>query len=337
MGHYGLGVRANTLSSPEDCRGEAVFFDAIGHFGDGTPKLVKNAICIYEEDDGVLWRKGSPFSSTVFTVRSNRLAVTWITTSGNYDYQFTWYFYQDASIQNEVRLNGIVNPNMIAGPEPGSPWMPPHFHRHGTILAPQLNGINHQHVFAFRLDANIDGELNNVYRVDVLPDPPLKGREAVGHKDWGNGWGPVPTLLTTVSKGRSRCAPHRGRSWLITVPGRRHPVSGTLMGYKLVPEGTAGLMLRKDSPLHPLVEYGEYDLWTFPYDERHQYAAGFYVNNSGLGQWARERGNDGIVEKDLVLWHIFRATHIPRVEDFPVREKSKGFILKANLTFCVFF
>jgi Cu2+-containing amine oxidase len=49
--------------------------------------------------------------------------------SGNYDYAFSYYFYQDGSIRVEVQLHGIVNPKVMIG-APTSPG------QHGTLLAP---------------------------------------------------------------------------------------------------------------------------------------------------------------------------------------------------------
>ena len=41
-----------------------------------------------------------------------------VATVGNYDYGFYWYFYQDGTIQMEVKLTGIMN---SAGLKPGEP------------------------------------------------------------------------------------------------------------------------------------------------------------------------------------------------------------------------
>ena len=54
-----------------------------------------------------------------------------IATVGNYDYGFYWYFYQDGTIQMEVKLTGIVNTMALkAGESP----------RYGTEVAPAVDG-----------------------------------------------------------------------------------------------------------------------------------------------------------------------------------------------------
>ena len=41
--------------------------------------------------------------------RSRRLVVSSIATVGNYEYGFYWYFYQDGTIQLEVKLTGVIS------------------------------------------------------------------------------------------------------------------------------------------------------------------------------------------------------------------------------------
>lgn len=45
---------------------------------------------------------------------------------------------------------------------------------------------------------------------------------------------------------------------------------------------------------------------------------GFYLNNSGLPEWVRQNRNANIQNTDVVIWHNFGITHIPRTEDYPV-------------------
>ena len=59
--------------------------------------------------------------------RSRRLSVSFFATVANYEYGFYWHFYQDGSIQLEVKLTGIMNttalrPGRVARPTaPRSP------------------------------------------------------------------------------------------------------------------------------------------------------------------------------------------------------------------------
>jgi Cu2+-containing amine oxidase len=53
---------------------------------------------------------------------------------------------------------------------------------HGTLVAPQVYGPNHQHIFCLRLDMMVDGAQNTVYGCDSVALPP--GPE----NPYGNAW-----------------------------------------------------------------------------------------------------------------------------------------------------
>jgi primary-amine oxidase len=74
----------------------------------GAVTLMKNAVCMHEEDYGILW-KHFDFRTGLHQVRrSRRLVISFFATVGNYDYGFYWYLYQDGTIQLEVKLTGII-------------------------------------------------------------------------------------------------------------------------------------------------------------------------------------------------------------------------------------
>ena len=68
-----------------------------------------NVVCLHEEDYGVLW-KHTDFRAGVTEVRrSRRLVVSYIATVGNYDYGFYWYFYQDGTLEYQVKMTGVIS------------------------------------------------------------------------------------------------------------------------------------------------------------------------------------------------------------------------------------
>ena len=88
-----------------DCLGEIHYFDAALSTATASPCTIKNAICMHEEDYGVLWRHMDIRTGTEVR-RSRRLVISSFSTIGNYDYGFFWYLYQDGTIQCEVKLTG---------------------------------------------------------------------------------------------------------------------------------------------------------------------------------------------------------------------------------------
>ena len=67
------------------------------------------------------------------------------------------------------------------------------------------------------------------------------------------------------------------------------------------------------------------------YDPDQRFPAGDYVNQhpGGAGLPAFIAGDRDIDGTDIVLWHTFGPTHIPRPEDWPVMPVAHcGFVLK---------
>ena len=56
MGEYGLGYLSNSLSLGCDCLGSIEYMDGIVARHDGTAEVIPNAICLHEEDAGLLWK-----------------------------------------------------------------------------------------------------------------------------------------------------------------------------------------------------------------------------------------------------------------------------------------
>ena len=56
IGEYGLGMLANSLALGCDCLGVIHYFDfpLVDSHGNVTP--LKNAVCLHEEDFGILWK-----------------------------------------------------------------------------------------------------------------------------------------------------------------------------------------------------------------------------------------------------------------------------------------
>ena len=89
--------------------------------------------------------------------------ISTIATVGNYEYGYFWYLYNDATIEYEVKLTGVISTGAIAPGETPT---------HGTLVAPGLYGPHHQHFFCVRLDMTVDGPPNTVVEIDSVPSPP---------------------------------------------------------------------------------------------------------------------------------------------------------------------
>jgi primary-amine oxidase len=313
-GEWGLGRMANSLTLGCDCLGEIHYFDAVMSSEQGQPYVVKNAICLHEEDYGILWKHHDARSGRSEVRRSRRLVVSSIATVGNYDYGFFWYFYLDGTIQFEVKLTGILSTMALApGDRP----------RFASVIAPQLGAPFHQHMFNVRLDMEVDGPANSVYEVEARPVPP--GPE----NPWSNAFDSVPTLLATETHAQRVIEPARSRYWKVVSATSRNRL-GLPTAYKLVPGATPTLLADPDSSVGRRAGFATRNLWVTKYEPDERRAAGDYPNQhaggDGLPRWsARDRD---IVDEDIVVWYTFGVTHIPRPEDWPVMPvEYAGFLL----------
>ena len=90
VGEYNIGLLANSLELGCDCLGEIYYFDAVVCDNRGEPKTIANAICMHEEDAGLLWKHFDFRTGATEVRRSRKLVVSFISTVGNYDYGFYW-------------------------------------------------------------------------------------------------------------------------------------------------------------------------------------------------------------------------------------------------------
>ncbi len=317
-GEVGIGVLANSLELGCDCLGEIYYFDVTLNDAEGQPIILKNAICLHEEDYSLLWKHleyNEDGSTRAEVRRSRRLVISSISTVGNYEYGFYWYLYQDGTIQYEVKLTGIIAPAAIpANQQPVA----------GTLVAPGLYGPHHQHYFNVRLNMMVDGPENSVVEVNCEPLPwgPENPR--------GNGWTARETLLAREAEAQRTIEPRTSRYWKIINPSSLNAL-GQPVAYKLVPEKNIFPLFAAGSPQWQRGGFTRAHLWVTAYDPEQRYAAGDYPNQQpgGDGLPAYVRQNRSLEKTDLVVWYTFGSNHVVRPEDWPVMPvESVGFHLK---------
>jgi len=118
VGEWGLGFMTTSLELGCDCLGEIVYVNAVLHDSHGEPFTIHNAICIHEEDNAVLWKHIDVPAERAEVRRARRLVVSAHLTVANYEYLVYWRFYQDGSIECEVRASGIMVATHFADGEP---------------------------------------------------------------------------------------------------------------------------------------------------------------------------------------------------------------------------
>lgn len=321
VGEYGLGLCTNSLALGCDCLGSIYYFDANFNDHEGKPFHVPNAICLHEEDHGILMKHTDYRNGRAYTIRSRRLVISQIVTVANYDYGLYYYFYQDGTFEYEVKATGELNTHVLAEDETPAGF--------GVMVAPQINAQYHQHFFTMRIDPMIDGQNNSVQQVDTY-----RLEYPTGHPKniSGNGFTTKYTTLKDTKMGQCDANYDTSRLWKIVNTDRTHPYAKTPVGWKIASGHTAPFYAREDSLVAERAGFAKKTLWVTPYNENQMFAGGFYCNQSQgddtVEVWANKE-NVSIEQKDIVLWYTFGITHIPRVEDFPIMPVEYcGFVMK---------
>jgi primary-amine oxidase len=273
IGEWGLGFMTTSLQRGCDCLGEITYLDAVLHDSSGEPYRIPCAICIHA-------------------------------TVANYEYLVYWRFYQDGSIECEIRATGVM---VVTNFPPGR--QPPY----GTLIDERTYAPFHQHFVVARLDLDIDGTANTVYCSDSEALPIGRSNPhglALVQRD---------KPLRTEQEGRQDYQWSTQRHWKVVNDSVRNGL-GTPVGYKLVPGGCFPAMLDSRSPVLRRAEAIGHALWVTPYHPDERWPCGEFCTQSerdqGLPVWtAQDRPISGT---DVVLWYVFGIHHVTRPEDWPV-------------------
>jgi primary-amine oxidase len=303
IGEWGLGFMTTSLELGCDCLGEIRYLDAVLHDSAGEPETIRNAVCIHEEDNAVLWKHVDGRAGAQVR-RMRRLVVSVHATVANYEYLVYWRFHEDGSIECEVRATGI----MVTTPFEGDTAPP-----YGTVVDEQTYAPIHQHFIVARLDLEVDGPDNTVVMTET-EQPPIGPDNPYGLALTQRS---VP--LRTESEGRQDHSWATQRAWKVTNPGRRNR-TGAPVAYKLVPGDTFPAMLDESSPVFRRAQVLGHTLWVTRFAEDERWPCGEFVNQSGsdegLPVWTA--ADRSIENTDVVLWYVFGIHHVPRIEDWPI-------------------
>lgn len=308
-GELSMGKFVNSLMLGCDCLGEITYADQVFVDDWGNPYVVKNAVCLHEEDHGLAWKHTDLHSGGVESRRARRFVVNSVITAGNYEYAFRWYFYNDAKIQLEVQLTGIIQTERTN--DDGTAPV-------GTrLVLPGLAGAHHQHLFCARLDLDVDGRGNSIVETEVVPTG-------------GHTWEQSETVIDTEGPRDGNAAV--GRRWKIINPSVLNGL-GQPVGYELIPASTPTMIATDETSIARRAAFARHAVWVTAYDPGELHAASDYANLNpgltGLPTWVKQQRN--VVDTDVVLWHTFGSTHVVRPEDFPVMPTEiTGFTLRPH-------
>ncbi|KAE8389393.1 copper amine oxidase [Aspergillus alliaceus] len=315
VGEYGTGFMSNSLKLGCDCKGTIHYLDGVMALGSGEAAVVKNAICIHEEDNGLLYKHTDYRDGTVISARDRKLIISQIITAANYEYGFYHTFTLDGTYKLEMKLTGMLNTYPMHPTEQAAPY--------GTEVAPQINAQNHQHIFSLRIDPEVDGPNNSVIQSDAVPsDHPVGSTQNF----YGNGFYSKKTPLRTSLEGAAEYCYETNRTWDIVNPSSINPSAKKPVAFKILNTSCPPLLAKPGSIVYKRAAFARKPLWVVPYRDYEIFPAGDYVcqstgrenhaDNQTVLDWAQR--NESIENTDIVCYIQFGLTHFPRTEDFPI-------------------
>ncbi|OJD28624.1 copper amine oxidase [Diplodia corticola] len=303
---YGFGPFAFELVNGYDCPSYSAYLNTSFYASEKT-HWHPNSICMFEfENDYPIQRHST--ARYVSITKNIKFVVRTVCSVGNYDYQFTYEFHLDGSIQVLVRASGYIQSAFWA-----------HNADYGFKIHDALSGSMHDHVLSFKLDLDVKGTANSLMKTEFVPvtetypwsndtrntmklsktfitneadakihwSPNSAAVYSVVNKDTPNpygeypGWKIVPTTGTTIhlTNPNSSTLPPRSHSW------SAHPLSAVLHHDT---EPRCASPLNALDPAAPLVDFSR-----------------FAADNESL---------DG---SDVVLYFTLGMHHAPDTADLP--------------------
>ena len=318
----GSGGIIKPLLPGVDCPSYATFVSGTFIHDNGTPYIRPQLACIFERVTGdPAWTHWDEDTYAVSGRPARELVFRTIATVGNYDYIFDWRFEQDGSITAGVGATGILEVKAVSDQSADGPPSSKLAGKtpdgkdvfFGQLVAPGIDGVNHDHFFSYRLDLDVDGP-NNTLMVDKLV--PYKLPDSAPGRKWI--WAMQPEMIKTEGDAKFNVSVEHPAMWRFVNESVKNPL-GQSTSFEIMPGPTELSLLPPDEWPQKRAGYSEHSLWVTPYDPDERYAAGVYVMGSkgedSLPAWIKK--NRSIMNTDIVAWYTVGFHHVPRPEDWP--------------------
>lgn len=307
LGEYGFGLLASPLQRGSDCPEGARYLDATVASDEGEPVTLRDAVCLFERPTGgPLWRHVEP--GDIHSRPEVELVVRMAPVVGNYDYLVDYVFSRNGGIGVRAGAAGIdavkgVASGMIQDATAMADTAV------GTLIAPGLVGVNHDHFISFRVDADIDGMTNRAVFDEVRPEllDEANPRRSLWRYD----------TRTIQAEGPLRELSEAG--YVRIESTTKQNLMGYPTSYQLYPGHSVTSLLAPGDPIQRRAAWSRYQVWLSRFAPGEMYASGDYPNmdssGDGLARWTADA--ESIDGQDVVLWYTLGFRHITRAEDWP--------------------
>ncbi|NWS78198.1 AOC3 oxidase, partial [Crotophaga sulcirostris] len=306
-GSFGIGRFAYELVRGLDCPYTATYVDRHYLAESDTPKTNQKSLCIFEHDTAIPLRRHFSDSQSFYYggLRKNTLVIRAISTLINYDYVWDFMFHGNGAMEVRVHATGYISTSFLHGQGTN----------YGNRVGPHTLGTIHLHHIHYKVDLDVDGQLNSVetqdmeYKLVKAPwsmentiERPQLRRERLENED------KAAFPLNARMPRYVSFASSKTNKW-------GHPRS-----YRIQIISFAGQHLPVSSPMERSISWGRYQLAVTRRKEEEPTSTSVYNQNdpwTPTVAFADFINNETIINKDLVAWISVGFLHVPHAEDVP--------------------
>ena len=308
LAHYAGPDRAQTYASYLDVGVGFTEFSLIPGYDCPAYATYTGAFCLFEyPKDFPMNRRSDSFyyhatKNIAFMVRS-------ISTVGNYDYQTTYEFYYDGSIQVLVRASGYIQASDVVTDDA---W------EYGFHIREGLSGSMHDHVLNFKLDLDVHGTKNSLFKTEFVPHSEVY--------PWSNGE-VVNTMkversfISNEDQGKINWAPNAAASYAVVNKDKKNEL-GEYPGFRVYPStGSSIHLTAKDSTVFSnAVNWATHPLYALRRKDSEPvsaHPANMLFPKTPVTNFDKFFDGESLDQEDLVLYFNLGMHHMPDTYDLP--------------------
>ncbi|WPH03192.1 Hypothetical protein R9X50_00606800 [Acrodontium crateriforme] len=313
---FGMGKKSFELVPGYDCPAHADYLDIEYHELNKTHKI-PNSICIFEfTADHLLSRHSAQYSVTAS--RNTFLTVRYVSTVGNYDYDFSYIFYMDGTMEVKVRASGYIFAAFYSADEKHEKG------EYGHRIQDALESSMHDHVINFRADLDVAGEKNEMVRMAVEPvtktfswdQPENPSRNTMHLVDY------------PVTEETGLDWPKNSREFYLVRSTEQKNAWGQPKGYRITSGTGMGnpphLTIVNSTVLGESGRWAEHDIWALRHKDTEPRSAdplNYFATHEPLVDFKKQANHESFEDEDfngdMVFYFNLGAHHVPHSGDVP--------------------
>lgn len=309
-----------------DCPDTATFFDFVALVDSSAPTKRRNAICVFEQNNGIPLRRhyDNDFEggySFYGGMPGTSLIVRTICTPYNYDYIYDFIFHPNGVIHAKVSTSGYLQTTF---------WTPEE-DEYGTQVHKNVAGSLHDHLFHFKVDLDVAGRNNSFEMLSVKV-------ENISSRWFANKWHIQKRVERELKRNETAAAykfDFQRPCYLNFFNHARKNIQGVHRGYRVHLSGIVDQLYPQHWNFTNGFQWSFYQMAVTKYKKTEERSSSMYNQNDLYDPVVNFRGfiddDEVIVNQDLVSWISVGLTHIPHSEDIPntaTPGNSAGFFLR---------